>query len=910
MKVPYTAEELIEIQSGLEAEMHGNGIQRFDSNNQRHMQAGQASDTAWNRKLIKSFVEPMSDAIEAYLEYYSGKRGKPSRSLLYLQMLPSTVSAYIAIKVIFDSLPQTGLSLQMIAERIGRRVEDQVRFTKLDTTAPKYVKAIKEGLKRAKSQKYEHGRTVMVHGESSLVKQQECREAGACGAEYEELQKVYGFDLSKLKQVLAFSGTGEDVVRWHEWPKVEVVQLGVRLIDIFCNNVLHEGKPIVTKEVRDLGRGCNKSVAYLAPTEGIVSWIEKFREVVSQLSPCYAPCVIPPRSWKGPNNGGFHSIEVASRLPLVKVNDYATLKRLNIKQMPLVYKAVNALQEVAWTVNEQVLDTALSVLQRDLSLGLPSKEPIYIRPAPVPEKFQDLKRSELKQALSLEQWEEFQAWMREAAASYDAERERRSKYLETTRTIKQAERYREFQRLYFVYSLDFRGRIYAQSSLIGPQGSDLQKALVSFASGKELGPEGRYWLSVHGSSVWGNDKCSLDEMAAFTEAMTEDILDYAADPITFRGWSGADKPWQFLAFCFEWAALHKHLEAGLTCETFVSSISCAQDGSCSGIQHYSAMLRDPIGGAAVNLVPSQERQDIYGKVAEVTTRHLQAIAIADECLESADPTLQAELAKAWIDVGITRSLTKKPVMTLPYGSSQLTCRESIGEYLTELQVKEKKQAKAEGRTERPMHPFSTEKGHGLNRFEAEKLASRVVWGSIGEVVVAARGCMKYLKDSCAQVAKHNLPLEWQTPTGFIVHQALYEVVNKRVYTQLMGETILTLCEPTDKIDIVSMKSACSPNFVHSMDASHLALAVCGFKDAGLEDVAVIHDSFGTYAGDTGKLRQILLDTFVDMYQSNNVLEQFQTYNEDRMCEPMKVELPPFLGLDLEQVRESTYAFAA
>lgn len=910
MKVPYTQGELIELQAKLESEMHGNGIQRFDNNNQRHLDAGTASDTAWNRKLIKSFVEPMSEAIEVYLEYYSGKRGKPSQSLRYLHMLPSTVSAYIAIKVIFDSLPQTGLSLQMVAERIGRRIEDQVRFTKLDTAAPKYVKAIKEGLKRAKSKKYDHGRTVLVHGESSLVKQQECREARAHGAEYEELQKMYGFDLSKLKQVLAFSGTGDDVMRWIEWPKVEVVQLGVRLIDIFCANVLHEGQPIVTKEVRDLGRGCNKSVAYLAPTEGVVSWIERFREVVSQLSPCFAPCVIPPRNWKGPNNGGFHSIEVASRLPLVKVNDYATLKRLNIKQMPLVYKAVNALQNVAWTVNEQVLDTATQVLQRDLGLGLPGREPIYIRPAPVPEQFRDLKRGELKQALGADQWDGFQAWMREAAASYDAERERRSKYIECTRTIKQAEQYRQFEKVYFVYSLDFRGRIYAQSSLIGPQGSDLQKALVTFAKGKELGSEGRYWLAVHGSSVWGNDKCSLDEMAAFTEAMTEDIRDYAADPITFRGWSGADKPWQFLAFCFEWAALMDHIDSGLTCETFVSHIPCAQDGSCSGIQHYSAMLRDPVGGAAVNLVPSRTRQDIYGRVAEVTTQHLQAIASADEAIENVDPVLQAELAKAWLEVGITRSMTKKPVMTLPYGSSQLTCRESIGEYLTDLQIKEKRQAKAEGRTERPVHPFSNEKGQGLHRFEAEKLASRVVWGSIGEVVVAARGCMKYLKEACSQVAKHNMPLEWQTPTGFIVHQALYEVVNKRVYTQLLGETVLTLCEPTDKIDIVSMKSACSPNFVHSMDASHLTLAVCGFKDAGLDDVSVIHDSFGTYAGDTGKLRRILLDTFVDMYQNNDVLEQFQAYNEDRMCEQMKAELPPSLGLDLEQVRSSTYAFAA
>lgn len=909
MKVPYTHEELVEIQQQFEQDMHGSGINRFDDNNKRHIKAGNASDTAWNRKLIKSFVEPMAEAIDAYLEYYNGRRGKPSRSLVYLRMLPPTVSSYVTIKVVFDCLTQQGLSLQMVAERIGKRIEDQVRFTKLESTAPKYVKAIKEGLKQAKSQKYEHGHNVMIHGETSLLKQQEVRAAHLHGATYEELQKLYGFDIPKLKQILAFSGTGPEHVRWQEWSKVEAVQLGARLIDIFCANVLHEGKPIVTKEVRDLGRGCNKSVAFLAPTAGIVQWVEKFKDVVSQLSPCFAPCVIPPRDWKTPNNGGFHSTEVASRMPLVKVNDWSTLKRLSIKQMPLEYKAVNALQRTGWTVNEKVLDAAMQVLQRDLSLGIPCKEPIVIRPAPVPEQFLDLKKQELKEALTEEQWEGFTAWMREAAATYDLERERRSKYLEVTRTIKQAEKYREFERIYFVYSMDFRSRKYAQSSLIGPQGSDLQKGLVTLAKGKALGAEGRYWLAVAGSSVWGNDKCSLDEMAAFTEAMSEDIMDYAADPLAFRGWSGADKPWQFLNFCFEWAELKKHEDAGLSCETFVSHTACAQDGSCSGIQHYSAMLRDPVGGAAVNLVPSQQRRDIYADVAGVTTQHLINIASGNEVIEGVDEVLQKALSEAWLSVGIKRGMTKKPVMTLPYGSSQLTCRESIGEYLTDIQVKEGKQAKAEGRTAIKVHPFSNDKNEGLHRFEAEKMGSRVVWGSIGEVVVAPRAGMKYLKAVCAQVSKHNLPLEWQTPTGFIVHQALYEMKSHQIDTQLMGRTTLTLCEETELIDRTHMKSACSPNFVHSMDGAHLTLAVCGFEDAGIEDIACIHDSFGTYAADTGKLRKVLLDSFVDMYQQNDVLQQFATYNEERMCEAMSVEVPSSLGLDLEQVRHSTYAFA-
>ena len=49
----------------------------------------------------------------------------------------------------------------------------------------------------------------------------------------------------------------------------------------------------------------------------------------------------------------------------------------------------------------------------------------------------------------------------------------------------------------------------------------------------------------------------------------------------------------------------------------------ALDGTCNGLQHYSAMLRDPVGGAAVNLRPSDTPADIYQTVADWVTDALQ-----------------------------------------------------------------------------------------------------------------------------------------------------------------------------------------------------------------------------------------------------------------------------------------------
>jgi DNA-directed RNA polymerase len=44
---------------------------------------------------------------------------------------------------------------------------------------------------------------------------------------------------------------------------------------------------------------------------------------------------------------------------------------------------------------------------------------------------------------------------------------------------------------------------------------------------------------------------------------------------------------------------------------YVCNLPVHQDGSCNGLQHYAALGRDALGGAAVNLTPSELPQDVY-----------------------------------------------------------------------------------------------------------------------------------------------------------------------------------------------------------------------------------------------------------------------------------------------------------
>lgn len=900
---------MLDTQLALEAKMHGAGMERFIRNNDRAIAAGAASDTDWFRRLTRNFVKPMADGIQAYLDYYEGRRGRPSASLVHLRCMPTEVSSYIAIKCIFDGLMNPNQTAQNLAETIGRRIEDEVRFTKLENAAPKYIQAIKESLKRQSSQKYGHGHDVMVHAEKLLSEDQTRKDK-------------FGVDLER------FVG----------WSDNDIFNLGSKLIELFANNMLLNGVPVIQK--RNIHRGVRDEVVVIEATEAMEQWIEEYKAVVGEMSPAYAPCVVRPLDWTGPRSGGWHTPKMQRGMPLVKCRDHKVLSRLTRKQMPSVYAAVNALQGVEWRVNKRILQVANEARLRGLPLALPAREKLATPPCPVPSMFSELRGKELMDVLEPEQQEAFKAWKMEAAKTYNDEAERKAKYREASATIDQGLQYQDFERMHFVYTCDFRGRVYAQSSLISPQGGDLQKALCQFANAMALGDEGEYWFKVHGANVWGWDKKEFDERVALVseDSFIDLCLDIAADPLTFTDWTQADKPWQFLAWCLEYADFVSHCETEAP-EKFLSRVAVAMDGSCSGIQHYSAMLRDEVGGKEVNLVPGTTPQDIYGAVAKIVRRWMEDIVDGHVPCESFERMLSKAAARhkaivedggvwdsamappftlnalesqmiatEWLRIGVTRSLCKKPVMTLPYGSSQMTCRESMAQHLDSLQKDENDKARAQFRKPTAVHNFNDGKG-SMSRMQAELFASGLTWEGIGHVVVAARAAMKFIKKVTHEVSIRNVPLEHVTPTGFIVHQAIYDSTARRVKTQMMGDTFFTIREENPQLSARAMKSSAAPNFVHSMDASHLVLATEGFSNNGIHSIAVIHDSFGTHAGNTAKLRKILVDSFVDMYQKHDVVKDFYEAQCDRVMADLELDLPATGTLDLETVRESKYIFA-
>jgi DNA-directed RNA polymerase len=318
--------------------------------------------------------------------------------------------------------------------------------------------------------------------------------------------------------------------------------------------------------------------------------------------------------------------------------------------------------------------------------------------------------------------------------------------------------------------------------------------------------------------------------------------------------------------------------------SYVSHIAVGLDGSCNGLQNFSAMLRDEVGGAATNLVPSEKPADIYSEVARVATE-----------MVARDVAAGVEYADLWVGK-VNRKIAKRPSMTLSYGATQY----GFGDQLRD--------------TVRKIEEETGTKylGDGTKTFQACVYMAKVLYEAIGDVVVAARKAMGWLQAVAKVVASNGLPIRWETPAGLMVSQNYRKDIGTVVKVTVAGVlTKLTLMVDGSEVDVRRNSAGISPNYIHSLDASHMMLTINKCMEAGITEFAMVHDSYGTHACNAGHLGAHLREAFIEQY-SGNVLEDFRNQLMEQLPEELHQELPPVpaMGnLDLNLIRESDYFFA-
>lgn len=313
--------------------------------------------------------------------------------------------------------------------------------------------------------------------------------------------------------------------------------------------------------------------------------------------------------------------------------------------------------------------------------------------------------------------------------------------------------------------------------------------------------------------------------------------------------------------------------------------------------------------------------DLYGKVAEAVTAFLTHDALILEQIRGSknpgaviackmmdkldEDELFTEVAKWWVDLGVSRKDTKKIVMTYLYGSKEYGNRDSIQERIDE---------RAEEILDKGIDPYFDRSGADEwkeHRSKAITLMVRLTRCGIAMRCPSTVQTMDTLSGWAESLGARDIPLKWRSPLGALVYQSnpnftmrevdIYEdgrKVAKVVYREEAGDD-------AKQLNGRKMGAGTPPNFVHTHDACHMQMVV---NATDSEDFHLIHDEFGTQIADSPKLAKAIRQCAINMYGGEaDVLMDMWLLNggdESYLSEP-----EPMGELKVESVMDSLYFFS-
>lgn len=190
----------------------------------------------------------------------------------------------------------------------------------------------------------------------------------------------------------------------------------------------------------------------------------------------------------------------------------------------------------------------------------------------------------------------------------------------------------------------------------------------------------------------------------------------------------------------------------------------------------------------------------------------------------------------------------------------------------------------------------------LELFSMHKLAnyvSRHIRKGVETAVPAAAECMRFLRTAAGTMPSSE-PLSWITPVGFPVCHQYGKSFGRRINLQGIGISVMFMEFDDEETDRKRSINGVAPNFVHSLDSSHLIKVINAFQGR----IVPIHDSFATHASDVGEMHKVLREQFVELYKNHDPLQQLI----DCVKQHSGVELThPAKGtLNIESVKNSQF----
>ncbi|EWC48620.1 hypothetical protein DRE_01842 [Drechslerella stenobrocha 248] len=571
------------------------------------------------------------------------------------------------------------------------------------------------------------------------------------------------------------------------------------------------------------------------------------------------PMVAKPRPWCAWNDGAYYF--TPCRMVRIKDSLEQSLyireasKQGNLDQ---VFTGLDVLGSTAWRINQKVFDVILQVWNTGEAFA--AIPPSSSKDMPLPEEPPTDADTATKAA--------FKAAFQELALlrkNHHSQRCDVNFKLEIARAFYNEE-------FYFPHNVDFRGRAYAMPPHLNHIGNDLCRGLLKFSERKELGESGLRWLKIHLANLCGFDKASLKAREEWTEAHLEKVFESARDPLGgSRWWLESEDPWQTLATCME-------LEEALGSPDplkFESNMPVHQDGTCNGLQHYAALGGDIAGAKQVNLEPAEKPQDVYTGVADLVNAAVEK--------DAAEGNQEAKELLGHIN----RKVVKQTVMTNVYGVTFIGAKAQVKNRLVEKGVfpKDRTDKLAIYLTRKIFNSLQTmfTGAHLIQKWfgECAKRISRSVsptqYESLsqhydGSIPTTSR--QAHTKERGK--AEFMTSVVWTTPLGLPVVQPYRHEATVAVKTNLQQITIVDT-SIINQVNSRRQMAAFPPNFIHSLDATHMLLSALASKQAGLT-FAAVHDSFWTHPSNVDTMSRVLRDAFVNLHSEDLVLklrEEFQ-----------------------------------
>ncbi|CAF3645701.1 unnamed protein product [Rotaria socialis] len=671
------------------------------------------------------------------------------------------------------------------------------------------------------------------------------------------------------------------------WTFTQVLQVGEFLYDVMLKHAKIR-VPLLTNQYtasnksdnsimhivyRNLG-ACSEKQVKIHPT--VLHFFSHIPEATLDFSCTELPCLVPPLPWLSSTMGGYLLTQTEFvRSPFGATQQDTRLRTLPTEKIGGLFDSINILNSCPWKINGQVLDLLMDIFRRGgdrrLSVPVSIENANLTEPLPIEKGLStdELKRREIALAKMRKlKAEIFSLWC------YELYR------------LSIANHFRN-EIFWFPHNLDFRGRVYPIPPHFNHLGSDIARSIILFAEGKPLGPNGLRQLKIHLVNLTDlKKKASINDRAKYADEIMDDILDSADRPLEGRQWwKQSEEPWQTLACCMEIACAIRSPDH----TKYVSHFPVHQDGSCNVLQHYAAMGLDDIGAASVNLKPNDLPQDVYSVVVDQVEQERKQ--------DAANGLPIAKILEGFIK----RKVIKQTIMTTNYGVTLFGARQQISRQLRDID-------------EFPREHIS----------EASSYLAQKTFISLRELFRETRKIQDWFTDCARLISRvREAAVEWNTPLNLPVVQPYYQEVRMRH----KGKDIYDYYSSFARPNSTKQKNAFPPNYVHSLDSTHMMMTALQCARNGITFVSV-HDSFWTHACDADRLSKYCREQFVALHKeplleilSQELVSKYEFKSseyaraDEKQKQTMKLlnetlrRVPERGTFKLESVLDSTYFFS-